>query len=481
MSKLKKDKLEDFFDKRIKKQSGSEGWNLPSDDIFIAAMETLDAEKEEKKSKALIYLVSSLLLIALSIYLITTNNKFEQIHTADFELKEKARKTTESETRVEDSKHSIAVENQTISEIVEDKSVSKNEFLQTDQEIKTLEDHSFVESSRRINYSVAKSSTVTPRITEKEENAFAADKSSHFGEKKEDLQLNAVAKLKPSSLSLPLRILPHKNINIAENLNQDPASAFTVFAQGALFQSSIMMKDVAVANFTLEGYERFSTGFSVGLGIQKNLNNKFKLETGINWLHFSNTSLYTSAFEYDEANTFLSDSGELMYHNHMQVNSPRARITMTDDIAMENHMVQNERITNKTKIVESYNVLQLGIGLNYEILSNQKWSIDLGLAPGFNFIFKNDTGLNTELSTDHMHMASYESNKATTDIGQFNKVYYDLKASLNINYTITDNWDLRLSGLFGQSLNSLKQFDNQDSAKSYFKTRSLALGLVYKF
>jgi len=62
--------------------------------------------------------------------------------------------------------------------------------------------------------------------------------------------------------------------------------------------------------------------------------------------------------------------------------------------------------------------------------------------------------LNTVLESKRQNTVEFESNDAS--IGSFNPVYLDLQGSSNINYALTQNWTLSLSGVYSQSLNSIK-------------------------
>jgi len=494
MSNNKKDKLEEFFDTRIKKQTGTEGWNLPSDDVFLAAMETLDAEKEEEKTRWLIYAFTALTVIALSIFVFYKVS----LNGSDEVVKVEARNNFVSQEVIENNIETVKIE---AKEEIQETVVTKVDVqsVQNNKTVNTIPSQTKVKETKthNSNNTIAQSNTTNSSSQNLNISNNIATQNGAAIQKEDKAIIHRIEsatanRMSVNELSLlgntSIQILEEREVAIPESklvepklLSMSTQKPITLFAQGSLFQSSIFMKDIGNNDFTLEGYERFSTGFTLGLGIQKSLNGKFKLEAMTNWVHFSNTSLYTSHFTYDKTHESLAQNGEIMYHHEMVISTPRATIAMSDDVVMDKEMDHMDLIKNKTEIRESYDVVQLGIGLRYQILSKGKFDIDLGVLPAVNYIFNNRTGLNTVLEANNIEMAAYESSSDAFDIGGFNQFYFNLQGSINVNYVLSKNWKLNVSGLYGQSLNSLKEFNSQDLSKSYFKSRAIALGLAYQF
>lgn len=497
MSKIKKDKLEEFFDSRIKKQTGSEGWNLPSDDIFMAAMDTIDEQNAERKTKWLAMVVAAAFVIGLSTFLFFSNQDSTQ--DADVIASEIKAVPTFNLEEISQSEHGEEIsdtENSEKQEVVkQENSQELSSEIQGYDTPHTSRTNNHTWDTDANSFNKTNANQFVPVNTQRFANAQKP--AVYLEEKQEEIiksdvqvvndlqrpvlhEVDQLSLLKRSSLSVHAPGLAEAQFARVNQYRTD--SSYKVFAQSSLFQSSIFMKDIATAAFTLDGYERFSTGFSLGLGVQKNLNGAFHVEAVMNWMHFTNASLYISEFQYDKTHEYYTDGGDLMYHHDMVVSTPRARIAMSDEVHMDYEMNDNDVITNKTEIVESYDVIQFGIGLHYELLNTGKLSIDLGFTPGVNYIFNDQTGLNTILETDkQQRMAEYETSVDDMDVASFNSLYFDLQGSVRVNYALSDNWSLRLSGLYGQSLNSIKKYDSLDSTKSYFKTRSVALGLAYRF
>ncbi len=482
MSKITKDKLEEFFDKRIKKQTGAEGWNLPSDDIFEAAMVSLDVENKDRKLKWILYFLTAVFVLTLSIFLYQSNLNKETANIAISESQELDEIPVEvnNENLI---KEDIQKDVQIIQTKEEKQSTNSVNIESESNLLETVSQNAFTEGlTQEGNNSKLNREVIEEEGKELVKLVYLGSALVNKSVEQKILFVDEFVSLENKAISflqIESRGLPETNFINPEMEMKTHSAPYALFVQGSLFQSSIFMKDIGVNNFTLEGYEKYNSGFSAGLGLQKAFTNKLKLEATFNWIHFSNSSIYTSEFVYDESNEFYSSNGELMYHNEMELSTPRAIISMNDDISMDNHMVSQDRITNKTEVIESYDVLQLGIGLNYELLRKGKLSIDLGVSPGLNYILNVNTNLNTILASDKEQMASYQSTAENTQVGNFNKIYFDAKASINLHYRISDNLKLRISGLYGQSLNSLKEYNSTDSAKSYFKTRSLSLGLAY--
>ncbi len=497
MSKIKKDKLEEFFESRIKQQTGAEDWNLPSNDIFLAAIEKVVIQKEENKRKWLILSSIAFFTLVLSILLYISNrsqqvnpaiattetpNIIEKSESGSQQTIQKINTSTANQN-IEEKVKIAPVKFQAATTIANTKStlrkpaVGKSKILQSQNPVfpdATQFAPDNISNEIKSNINIQQANVLAP---------YSDDRNPALTKrtKIETIKLlanNKLSGIETNALNLPIANFAYLENSSASCCNSKP---IRLFAQSSLLQSSVFMKDVHASDFTLEGYERFSMGYSFGFGLEKDLSNKFSLRANTNLIHFSNSSVYESKFNFDETHAFIADNGDQMYHNKMVLNTPRARISMSDDVFMADKMNQDDLITNTTEIVESYWVAQLGIGLHYALYSTSRLSLDLGLTPGINYIFNDHTELSTVLEAHNMQMASYNSTENSMDVGAFNQLYFDVNSSLSLNYHFTNNWTLRLSGLYGHSLNSIKKFDDLDSSKSYFKTRSVAVGLAYQF
>ena len=228
--------------------------------------------------------------------------------------------------------------------------------------------------------------------------------------------------------------------------------------------------------FELTGYENFSKGIDLTLGLGFELGHNFSMTGIFGFSRFYNSSTYSSHQDIHSSN-FVHNTDGSMNYSFRELMTPVGTLDpeMEESIPMPDN---GERDMYQWADINQYlNVLRLGVGLEYALLRNQKFNLSLGAHFATNKILCSSTTAYLYLKDDSDHMMADTEYRANMAHGLRN-LYYSGALEISAQYLLSDNFAFRFGVSRSSSLSNLLTSPTTNTSLNYYSSN---LGFVATF
>ena len=228
----------------------------------------------------------------------------------------------------------------------------------------------------------------------------------------------------------------------------------------------------------MTGHDEWRSGWNISFGYQKDLSDKWSLQTFASFNHITLESLTTCSVNYDSNNEYMHD-GVTMYQTDLNLITPTTGFVDNVEFVIEDvAMNDNDMLTNNLNIKQDISLISTNVGISYQLLGSDRFTLDIGFAGGLDLIIRNQELMNVELMVDD-HML-FEKDKEWVNHKGINRIGANIGFNLRANWKLSDQYSIFFSPTYRQSITSIRSEDLLEE-RSYFNIYQISTGVSYRF
>ena len=513
--------LDQFFKTRLqKKETSTNGWDVPSDSILENALDQVNLSKESKKRKPFWLLLLLPIFIVFGYFLLQNNNEIDQLNTQittlltekenesiitsekDIKLLENKKETSP----ISSPRNNIDQISKTQSDNKEIKVVTKENSKSTNinSEILNIKSPNFSSNIKANDYG-KKNNNINKQAAHIEQTINSA--KDPVSSSKTSNNLSFITPIRyykgstqslPSSSSkviLPLADLPFLDIiflsheseptviledprilNSGQGQSKKLSSFFTI---GHLY-SSLQMTNLPAVDYQLTDYDKFYGGWEIGTGLSYELNAKNIIGTKLTYSIVNNESHFSQNINYLKNQEYTNTDGNIFYDTDLEISSPTGDHIepLTLDVTSAN-MQDGESLKNKTNLYQNFNIISLSGYGSHELFNFSDISFSIQAGIGLNLITSTSQKMEVSMMhNDHEMMSKSISNTKRYDLQKF---YLNGQLGLQIQKPISKNWFIGFNSGINRSLTSIRKTTNSADPKTYIGSFQSSINLGFRF
>jgi hypothetical protein len=490
-----KDNLNNFFRKNLEDYSPDASWNVPNDDVFINAIETVNKDSKPNRKLILLFLFFGF-IAAFTLFEINRENKIDSLETTIVNLEEQIEElnhqNNEDEENIMQSDNSIKSIDQNVDQKHANSSNVKKEIAisNSSPESHSITHHQIINDNLEVVIpevdpkvdelinddfkSVTPSyiSSLLSKPTEPTEESLAANPKNIL---RQLLAINQIPKQITSLLGNTIE----KNIDLSpyildkENINHNKWTIGAAFINNISWLS--MTNVPAASENALTAYDQthHCSGFKIAAEYQ--INKKLSVYGDVGYEGYKNQSDLNTDFFYDEKYVNSND----IFETEIDLLNPLGDFSSLATFRVHASMNQNDVIVEETKIKQSLNVLTLKSGINYTLFDSKKVFAKVGLGVGIAAKTKLNNEFNVSLYNNNELMTNYS--EETESMKGVNNFFIMGEAKATLGYKLSDKFNITLESAYNRSLSSLRDSAPANGPQTYLHALSLSTGISYNF
>ena len=532
MDDPKYDDLDKLFQSRLSSdKTDSNDWNTPPAFVFDNAMDQVDADKKRKRGAFWIWFLGAALLLSIVgivIYNFVSIQKINQ-SLADTEQTELTKKES-----ITTNTNQITTQSLSASKIVTEKQLNKVSTTNTvDNQMEGLAKSKASVNKASIQSATIQKTTPTKTTSQNITNNSSSHQNGQINTKKADVNQSFVNTATGSgtamSTVLTNTIKPVSTSEINNNdivnvnkeelttrqsttviekiqslsngllaLDQDIlpiSSAFYFQAQpgesqsnnvltfnafGGILMSSFSMTNLVDSPFSLTGYEDYQRGYFVGIGANKNINDRLFALLDVAYNRVNNLSEYQEQMSYDKENETMDAFGNNMYTTDYTIESTMGRFSGDVDIPIGvMDFSDGQLIENNTAITQRFDIISSNLGLGYTVLRKSNLELAFIGSIGANYILNLEEDMDTEIFIEDMMM----KNKSimNTSLQKSNRIYGSINGGIRLQYRVNNRFGLSLNAGLERAITTMRKCATDKEPATYINNRKLSLSANYSF
>ena len=479
-----KDSLEQLFSKYLSDEQAAEnGWNVPSDELFLDALNEMDEESKRKPFPIFWFSLGLLLVVTLGFMLWTTS----RIHSLDQELNQLEHKisafpiasSTESSEEQIVTKPNITSEAAALSQ-EKTKNLKSNNTPQStklDRQTKmnkrgNVKSKSTEQDPTEPNTEPIQNNSIPPTI-----NTIAKNDPLQSLTISPITLLNAPA-LEVSSLNTKLDFESLPPQDGPEEIEPVRSKEWTPHIVAGTRLSSFSKKNISAEGPEILGYSENQLGFSAGIGVSKDLGKRWSMQHRLTYSQVNNKSYYEDELIFDIEKQSVDAQGDNWYKADQEVLTPLGATSQSEPFSMSDAVIEDQEIMQKrTDVKLGFRMIEWSSGLQYELLQKNNWQLSIGSNFDLRYVFDYNQWANIDVTKDQELIMNNElNNKDRADLNQW-------LIGVSANTTLQYHWSQKLSTAIEiggyRSLNSLR--NNDTKVQTYLRDIRINLVTGFKF
>ena len=505
MGKNQYTELDKLFQSKLKEGKVESGiWNDPTDDIFLAAMDSVNTPETKKKKRVFwpFYLFAFLGLLSLGVW---NTKKVGELSTTISEIQLQGNQnpalSVKDGNQVEIAPHLVVDKNVEKSE--DPKKVQTiNKLVQNKKSKSTSSSNNNDEKLRNNPVANTNNQIIPPTYTNNSSNQSKANSplrnsftliNTDSNEKSNDLLTTSGKEsitmvdhleLTPSVLSL-LNIANRDNfilpITAAETQKTETRNPLAIYAFLDLNLNSMRMSGLEGNDFILRNYDQSYLGYNVGLGALKEINDRYGIAFNLAYRRVKNHSIFENDMLFDHSHMMSGVNGEMMYQLNADVHTPTGTYQFREEISMEDggSIEDQEMMFQSTDIHQYFNFISLGVQPRINLWSQN--NLNLFAEAGLNLNYLMSFCQEIEMKMYHDNHMMMKKDMEDHSMSTINRLSLAGSLGLGLEYQIGDH--IFSSFRFGssRSLNSIRQENNADNVRTFIDNLGVSLTAGYKF
>ena len=521
MGKNQYTELDKLFRSKLGEENLSSGdWNEPTDDMFLAAMESVNKQDElpRKKKRAIwpFFLIPFIALLSISIW-----NLMEvgALKSTINNMQSNDQMIGANESNADTEIASIATgneqkENQEIAstKIAGAKSQFKNAKAKATKKSTIAEPIVLNENNKEIKKTgsapVSGPSIVPPSNNESFlpvsngasifnnaipiSGAANTDLSKSYGANNQGTTINKLLGFSfIPQLGGLLNITERNAIELGINPTAFKAAedkskkrAIALYAFLDLNLNTLRMSGLESNEFSLTAYDNSYLGYNLGIGALQELNERFAINYSIAYNRVTNKSLYENEMMFDKNQLSYDMQGDMWYALDMEVETPTGSFTLREDVSMTNpSMEHNDMMNQSTDILQLFNFISIGVQPRVNVLTSSKFNLFAEAGMNANYLLHFCQNIDMKMyHDDDMMMAKAMIDDSNATLNTLNRLSMSASLGLGVEYKFGEHIFSSFKVGGSRSLSSIRQHTNStDQVRTYIDNLGVSLTAGYKF
>ena len=532
MSKNKLTRVEKMFQDKLHDESIlNQDWNMPSDELFLAAMDKIDEDKEKEKAFAYWYVIGMVVFVLILVSIFRQYYTYQRTNTTASNStiisqsnnqrlqNEIIQQVKPSISNAIESKQSITTDTPAKNEEIvntnnlnvnnSEEGVQLTKVNRTALLIKTTGNHVAKSTNTRTitvesfnkpttnnpintnSHEIYQASTIIIDANEEKikvatissvlsesfiDNLLVGNtfKKNTLEEQKEVLNEEWINGLTLNELTVPKWSNAIPEINAVTKVINKRTEVYGI--AGSNF-AALHMRPIPANGFTLTEYDSRSVGYFGGVGLRQQLSKKWSLAVDLRYSRMYNSSVFEEDHQYNLANEIVDVQGNKVYNTNIVVVSPTTQFDFDMKLNVEGSISDNEMLHHTTSINQTYEIIGLNIQPVYNLINKGRFAFEIlgGIEGDYILSFYQDMNLKMEYGDKIMIRESMKLD----DANELNRLFLGASAGANIQYRWTERLSsgLTLSGMSG--LTSIK--NTSDGVYTYISDIRVGFKTSYSF
>ena len=469
-----KDKLSEYFKKQLEDYSPDPNWNVPSDQLFDAAISDIPSAPTYKRYLPLLLLL--FIPIGLFIFGIATFHSHENQKVELANLQQKIAQLDEDNKRLNTaltnsnaSFEKITLENERLKKEISEQKTAINPNLSSNIKADKPIPGSYraVESFDNSKTSAQISETLT----------VIEDDLSNSNIEVEERGLLTTENIQSLTIKPQFtnaKYLLNEEIAIEEKQGRStPQWRYNIAMVNNL--SWLSMTDVpAQSESALTEYDKAHGCYGLKVGTEYLFNPRWSVYADLSFNRYQNRSSLQTDLFYDKT----KENGE-MVELELDIMNPFGSYYSPASFRVDSEINQNDLMQERANIRQHLSTLSLNVGLNYRVMETKKVNIAFGGGLGI----VNKLSLKNEFDISLLHNDELKVNylDETKELKGVNNHFVTGEVKASLEYKISNQSGLFIESTYLQSLTSLRDSWPASGPKTYLHSFNLATGLKFNF
>lgn len=493
--------IDEYFKKKLDQDVFPEGWNVPSDEIFSAAISDINAAKGNSNRRKLFILF--IVLFGLSLFSIygynywfaSSNNSSissEDLQIAEFQTKIetlesevlalKNAQTSEGQNASTESQLNQVENNQESSHTISGVK-SKNEIIQLSQTENYNNRQNFT-----TNEELEERSGVQLEISTEIKDDSSSDNANFIvslqDDQNDDTKWNS-SLLSRHRLELLSRKYDPKKIvltlpSVVENNKESiDRSDWSIQALTGINLSWMAMDNIPVGEMdALTEYDQAHVCTTNQLSLVYEPISRWNFNIDLGFSRYLNRSVANYNLFFQEDQVSIDNQGYKRYETEVEMMNPVGSYGAMIRFDVEADMQQNELIKESINTTQQLDYLSLGLSANYTLLNRGNWNLYGGLGAT---LWQNiRTNSSFEVSLYMKDELKYESIETTNNLSNVNSRFVSLSGQVGAIYDLTSSLSLIINTTYQHGITSIRNSSPAPGPQTFLHALQPLVGVRYK-